>query len=149
MDAVIDFLIQYGYWGMFVAAFIAGSVFPFSSEAVMAGLQLAGLSPMGLLIWGTLGNVAGSMFNYGIGRLGRMEWIEKYLHVKLDKLELTQRWMENRGAWMGVLCFLPILGSVIAVTMGFMRAYPLISLISIFIGKLLRYAVLVYAVSFI
>ena len=149
MDAVIDFLIQYGYWGMFVAAFIAGSVFPFSSEAVMAGLQLAGLSPMGLLIWGTLGNVAGSMFNYGIGRLGRMEWIEKYLHVKREKGEQTQRWMENRGAWMGVLCFLPILGSVIAVTMGFMRANPLISLISIFIGKLLRYAVLVYAVSFI
>ncbi len=149
MDAVIDFLIQYGYWGMFVAAFIAGSVFPFSSEAVMAGLQLAGLSPMGLLIWGTLGNVAGSMFNYGIGRLGRMEWIEKYLHVKREKVEQTQRWMENRGAWMGVLCFLPILGSVIAVTMGFMRANPLISLISIFIGKLLRYAVLVYAVSFI
>lgn len=149
MDAVIDFLIQYGYWGMFVAAFIAGSVFPFSSEAVMAGLQLAGLSPMGLLIWGTLGNVAGSMFNYGIGRLGRMEWIETYLHVKREKVEQTQRWMENRGAWMGVLCFLPILGSVIAVTMGFMRANPLISLISIFIGKLLRYAVLVYAVSFI
>lgn len=149
MDAVIDFLIQYGYWGMFIAAFIAGSVFPFSSEAVMAGLQLAGLSPMGLLIWGTLGNVAGSMFNYGIGRLGRMEWIEKYLHVKREKVEETQRWMENRGAWMGVLCFLPILGSVIAVTMGFMRANPVISLISIFIGKLLRYAILIYAVSFI
>lgn len=149
MDAVIDFLIQYGYWGMFVAAFIAGSVFPFSSEAVMAGLQLAGLSPVGLLVWGTLGNVAGSMFNYGIGRLGRMEWIEKYLHVKREKVEQTQRWMENRGAWMGVLCFLPILGSVIAVTMGFMRANPLISLVSIFIGKLLRYAVLVYAISFI
>lgn len=149
MDAVIDFLIQYGYWGMFIAAFIAGSVFPFSSEAVMAGLQLAGLSPMGLLIWGTLGNVAGSMFNYGIGRLGKMEWIEKYLHVKREKVEETQRWMEKRGAWMGVLCFLPILGSVIAVTMGFMRANPIISLISIFIGKLLRYAILIYAVSFI
>ena len=62
MDAVIELLIQYGYWGMFIAAFIAGSVFPFSSEAVMAGLQLAGLNPMSLLIWGTLGNVAGSMF---------------------------------------------------------------------------------------
>ena len=82
MDTVIELLIQYGYWGMFIAAFIAGSVFPFSSEAVMAGLQLAGLNPMSLLIWGTLGNVAGSMFNYWIGSLGKMEWIEKYLHVK-------------------------------------------------------------------
>ena len=57
--------------------------------------------------------------------------------------------MEKRGAWMGVLCFLPILGSVIAVTMGFMRANPFISLLAIFIGKLLRYAILVYAISFI
>lgn len=149
MDTLIDILIEYGYWGMFVAAFIAGSVFPFSSEAVMAGLQLAGLSPLPLLIWGTAGNVAGSMFNYGIGRLGRMEWIEKYLHVKREKVERTQQWMESRGAWMGVLCFLPILGSVIAVTLGFMRANPLISLISITIGKLVRYAILIYAVTFI
>ena len=59
MDAFSDILIQYGYTGMFVAAFIAGSVFPFSSEAVMAGLQLAGLEPISLLIWGTAGNVAG------------------------------------------------------------------------------------------
>lgn len=149
MDAVIELLIQYGYWGMFIAAFIAGSMFPFSSEAVMAGLQLAGLNPMSLLIWGTLGNVAGSMFNYWIGSLGKMEWIEKYLHVKREKVEKTQAWMEKRGAWMGVLCFLPILGSVIAVTMGFMRANPFISLLAIFIGKLLRYAILVYAISFI
>ncbi len=149
MDTVIELLIQYGYWGMFIAAFIAGSVFPFSSEAVMAGLQLAGLNPMSLLIWGTLGNVAGSMFNYWIGSLGKMEWVEKYLHVKREKVEKTQAWMEKRGAWMGVLCFLPILGSVIAVTMGFMRANPFISLLAIFIGKLLRYAILVYAISFI
>lgn len=149
MDTLVDILIEYGYWGMFVAAFIAGSVFPFSSEAVMAGLQLAGLNPLPLLVWGTAGNVAGSMFNYGIGRLGRMEWIEKYLHVKREKVEQTRKWMESRGAWMGVLCFLPILGSVIAVTLGFMRANPLISLISITIGKLLRYAILIYAVTFI
>lgn len=149
MDTLVDILIEYGYWGMFVAAFIAGSVFPFSSEAVMAGLQLAGLSPLPLLVWGTAGNVAGSMFNYGIGRLGRMEWIEKYLHVKREKVEQTRKWMESKGAWMGVLCFLPILGSVIAVTLGFMRANPLISLISITIGKLLRYAILIYAITFI
>ena len=149
MDAFSDILIQYGYTGMFVAAFIAGSVFPFSSEAVMAGLQLAGLEPISLLIWGTAGNVAGSMFNYWVGTFGRMEWIEKYLHVKKEKVEKTQRWMEEKGAWMGVLCFLPILGSVIAVTLGFMRANPLVSFIAIFVGKLIRYSVLIYTITLI
>lgn len=146
---IIDFLISYGYIGMFIAAFIAGSVFPFSSETVMAGLQLAGLQPLPLLVWGTIGNVAGSMFNYGIGRLGKMEWIEKYLHIKQEKVEKTQRFMEGHGAWIGILCFLPILGSAIAVTMGFMRANPYISFLSISIGKFLRYLILIYAVSLI
>lgn len=148
-NTITDFLINYGYWGMFIAAFIAGSVFPFSSEAVMAGLQLAGLSPVYLLIWGTVGNVAGSMFNYWIGSLGKLEWIEKYLHVKREKVIKTKEFMERRGAWMGVLCFLPILGSVIAVTMGYMRANVYISFISILIGKVVRYAVLVYFISLI
>lgn len=134
---------------MFVAAFVAGSVFPFSSEAVMAGLQLAGVPPLPLFVSGTVGNVAGSMFNYGVGRLGRMEWIERYLHVKREKVERARRFMEGRGAWMGTLCFLPVLGSVIAVTLGYMRANPLISLVSITVGKVLRYLVLIYAVSLI
>lgn len=146
-NTITELLITYGYWGMFIAAFIAGSVFPFSSEAVMAGLQLAGLSPLYLFLWGTVGNVAGSMFNYWIGSLGKMEWIEKYLHVKKEKVQQTQKFMEEKGAWVGVLCFLPILGSVIAVTMGYMRSNVYISLISITIGKALRYAILVYCVS--
>ncbi len=149
MDSVVEFLAQYGYWGMFVSAFIAGSVFPFSSEAVMAVLQTMGLNPLLLLVWGTAGNVGGSMFNYGVGRMGRMEWIEKYLHVKREKVEDAKRFMDKYGAWMGLLCFLPVLGSVIAVSMGYMRANLSISVLSITIGKLLRYAILIYVVSLV
>ena len=132
---------------MFVASFIAGSVFPFSSEAILTALQLAGLDPLHLFIAATTGNVGGSMFNYGIGRLGKMEWIKKYLHVDPIKVERTERWMERYGAWIGILCFLPILGSVVAVTLGFTRANPWLSLFTITIGKATRYALLIYAVS--
>lgn len=86
MDAVIDFFIQYGYFGMFVASLLAGSVFPFSSEAVMVGLVAAGVHPLPLLFYGVIGNVLGSLFNYYIGTLGRLDWIEKYLHVKPEKI---------------------------------------------------------------
>ena len=73
MSWIIDFLINWGYWGMLAAAFLAGSFFPFSSEAVMAGLQAAGLEPLPLVVYGSIGNVLGSMFNYGVGRLGKIE----------------------------------------------------------------------------
>jgi membrane protein YqaA with SNARE-associated domain len=44
MDIIISLLISYGYWGMLITAFVAGSFFPFSSEAVMMGLLAAGLT---------------------------------------------------------------------------------------------------------
>ena len=148
MDAIVDFLIQYGYFGMFLAAFLAASIVPFSSEAVMVGLQVAGLDPVMLLVWGTVGNVGGSMFNYCIGRLGRMEWIEKYLGVKQERVERAQHWMERKGSWLGgILCLVPVIGDAISVALGFMRANWLICLVSITIGKLVRYAILVYTVT--
>lgn len=149
MGYIIDFLINWGYWGMLASAFLAGSFFPFSSEVVMSGLQAAGLDPIPLVVYGSIGNVLGSLFNYGVGRLGKMEWIEKYLHVKKENLDQAERFMADRGAWMGFFAFIPILGSAITIVLGLTRANVIISTISITIGKVLRYILLVYGLSFI
>ena len=143
MEWIIDFLTGYGYIGMLLAAFLAGSFFPFSSEAVMVGLMATGLDPWQLMIYGTIGNVLGSCFNYGVGRMGKLEWIEKYLHVKQQDLDKAERFMAGRGAWMGFFAFLPVLGSAITIALGFMRANVVISLISITLGKLFRYLILI------
>lgn len=145
MEFLTHILIDYGYWGMLASAFLAGSFLPFSSEAVIVALQAMGLHPWLLIIYATIGNVAGGMFNYGIGRLGRMDWIEKYLRVKKSSIERSQRFMAGRGAWMGFFAFLPIIGSGITIALGLMRANIPISVTSITIGKFLRYAALVYA----
>lgn len=144
MDILLDFLSQYGYWGMLIAAFLAGSFFPFSSEAVMLGFMAAGLDNWPLIMYGTIGNVLGSLFNYGVGHLGRLDWVERYLHVKKKDLDKAQRFMAGRGAWMGFFAFLPILGSAITIMLGFMRSNFIISMLSITIGKLLRYVILVF-----
>ena len=147
MDFIIHFLSQYGYWGMLLAAFLAGSFFPFSSEAVMVALMATGLDPWVLMIYGTIGNVMGSVFNYCVGRMGKLEWIEKYLHVKQKDLDRATRFMAGRGAWMGFFAFVPILGSAITIVLGLMRANIPISLTSITIGKFLRYVVLIYGAN--
>ena len=149
MAVLIDFLTQYGYWGMLIAAFIAGSFFPFSSEAVMLGLLATGLDGWLLIVYGSIGNILGSMLNYSVGRLGRLEWIERYLHVKQRDLDRAQRFMAGRGAWMGFFAFLPIIGSAITILLGFMRANIPISLLSIAIGKFLRYWILIYGANLI
>ena len=149
MATIMEFLLSYGYMGMLVAAFLAASILPFSSEAVMVGLQAAGLDPIFLIVYGTIGNVLGSMFNYTIGRLGKMEWIEKYLHVKKEDLDKAHRFMAGRGAWMGLLSVIPVVGDVITVALGLMRANVVIVVISVTISKLLRYVLLVYGASFV
>lgn len=149
MEFLTDILSQYGYWGMLIAAFLAGSFFPFSSEAVMIGLLATGLAPWPLVVYGTIGNVLGSVFNYFVGRLGKLSWVEKYLHVSKEQLDKAERFMAGRGAWMGFFAFLPFLGSAITILLGFMRANMFISFLSITIGKLLRYLLLIYGVDLI
>lgn len=149
MEAIMTFLVSYGYMGMLIAAFLAASILPFSSEAVMVGLQAAGLDPVALIAYGTIGNVLGSMFNYTIGRLGKMEWIEKYLHVKKEDLDKAHKFMAGKGAWMGLLSVIPVIGDVITVALGLMRANVVIVVISVTISKLARYMLLVYGTSLI
>lgn len=147
MEWIISFLSGYGYIGMLLAAFLAGSFFPFSSEAVMVALMATGLDPWQLMVYGTVGNVLGSVFNYSVGRMGRLEWIEKYLHVKKEDLDKAERFMAGRGAWMGFFAFLPVLGSAITILLGLMRANIVITFISITLGKVFRYLIIIYGTN--
>ena len=147
MDSLITLLTDYGYIGMFISAFLAGSIFPLSSEVVMLALMAAGLDPWQLVVYGTIGNTLGSMFNYWIGTLGRMDWIEKYLHVKKKDLDRAQRFMAGRGALMGIFAFLPAIGEGITIVLGLMRANVALTVVSVTIGKLARYALLALGVE--
>ena len=147
MDAITHFLIDYGYWGMFLSAFLAGSVLPFSSEAVMLGLLAAGVDPVPLLIYGSIGNVMGGMVNYGLGRLGKLEWLKKYFHLKQRSIDRAYKFMGGHGAWMGFFAFLPILGSAITVVLGLTRASLPLSVFSITLGKVIRYALLIWGAN--
>ncbi|MCH3970234.1 MAG: DedA family protein [Prevotella sp.] len=149
MGSFTDILNNWGYWGMLVGAFLAGSFIPFSSETLLVALIAAGLRPWELLIYASVGNVGGSMLNYGIGRLGKIEWTIKYLHVRQKDLDKAQKFMSGHGAWIGFFAFLPIIGSAITILLGYMRSNLLISVTSITIGKVLRYVLVIYGVAIV
>ena len=75
---------------MFVAAFLAGSFFPFSSELVMLGLLEAGADATSLLVWGTIGNTLGGLFNYGVGSMGKEEWVTRRLKISPERLQTRE-----------------------------------------------------------
>lgn len=145
----LQFLSEWGYVGLFVAAFLAGSLFPFSSEAILVLLLVAGYPAGVCLLVATAGNWLGGITCYYIGRLGKIEWIEKYLRVSHEKIEKTHRFLQGKGALMGFFAFLPGIGGIIVVTLGLMRANLLWVNLSMLAGKLLRYYLIVVGMDFI
>lgn len=147
MDAISQFLIEWGYIGLFIAAMLAGSIVPFSSEIVMVALVKMGLDPVGCIIAGSLGNTVGGMTCYWMGHLGKIEWVEKYFKVKKEKIEKMETFLQGKGAMMAFFTFLPAIGEVIAIALGFMRSNIWITTLSMYTGKLIRYILLLLAMQ--
>ncbi|MDH6353713.1 membrane protein YqaA with SNARE-associated domain [Dysgonomonas sp. PH5-45] len=146
---MLDFLVEYGYIGLFLASFLAATILPFGSEFVFAGVIALGLDSWVCIAIATVGNWLGGMTNYYLGRLGKTEWIEKYLKVKKEKIDKIHTWLEGKGAAMAFFSFLPVVGDVIAIALGYMRANVYIVNISMLIGKFARYLIIAYGMKLI
>ena len=147
VDSLVQLLTDWGYIGLFISALLAGSIVPFSSELVMGALVAMGLEPWLCVLAATLGNTLGGLTCYWLGRLGRIDWIEKYLGVKREKVERMQRFLQGRGALMAFFAFLPFVGEAIAVALGFMRSNLWLTTVSMFAGKLARYVAMLWAIQ--
>lgn len=57
------------YGGLFAVSMVAATLLPLQSETVLAGLLLAGREPVWVLVLvASVGNVAGSIINWALGR---------------------------------------------------------------------------------
>ena len=126
LDTATQLCIDWGYWGLFLSAFVAGSIVPFSSEAVMVVLVRLGLDP---------------------GHLGKREWFGRYLGIGEKQLDRAGRFLAGKGAWSAFFAFLPYVGEAIAILLGLMRSNVWITTLAMFAGKALRYVAVLYAVQ--
>ena len=74
-------------------------------------------------------------------------WVYRLFRVKEEKLDRSKKQIRTHGAWMGLLAWLPILGTVITIALGILRVNFAKSLCTIAIGKFLRYLALGYILS--
>ncbi len=135
----MDFLLEWGYLGLFIGSFLASTIIPFSSEFLLIGMLLAGGNPWVCLALSTIGNTLGSYTCYGLGYLGKWEWIEKWLRIKREKLEKQQQVILKWSSLVALLCWLPVVGDVFSVGLGFYKIPFWKMAILMFIGKALRF----------
>lgn len=136
---MLDFLQAYGVWGLFLGSFLAATVVPLYSDALYLGVLYAGCNPISCLIAATLGNWLGGLTSYGIGWVGRWEWIERWFHVKREKLERQRSRIDRWGIWLAFFTWLPFVGDLFAIALGFYRISPIKCALLMLLGKFLRF----------
>jgi len=132
--------------GLFAAAFLAATVFPFQSELVLVGLLVAEPAQWAtLLLAASVGNTLGSVVNGGLGRLIVGLRDRRWFPVKPHDYARVERWYGRWGVWSLLFAWLPFGGDALTVVAGALRTplLPFIALVAI--GKTARYAVLVAA----
>ena len=129
VETWIGSLEQSGYLGIFVLMAVESSFIPFPSEVVMlpaGALAATGkLSLWGVLLAGTLGSLAGGLFNYFFALwLGRAFLLRygRYFFVPADKLELAEKHWAKHGELATFVCrLLPVIRQLISLPAGLAR----------------------------
>lgn len=128
------------YGGLFAVAFLAATILPAQSEAVLGGLLLSEAYPaVVLLAVASAGNILGSTVNWllgrGIARFRNRRWFP----AGEASLERASRWYGRYGRWSLLLSWVPIIGDPLTVVAGVLREPFWSFLLLVAIAKIGRY----------
>ena len=135
-----------GLWSLFASAFISSTLAPGGSEGVLAYLVAkSGHAPATLLAVATLGNTLGAITTWLLGWWAGLRFPadqpgEPARHRAVMRM---RRW----GLPLLLLSWLPVVGDGFCFAAGWLRLSFWLSVIFMALGKFLRYAFIVWALS--
>ena len=133
-----------GYIGLFVSAFLAATIVPFSSEAVLGALSVAGgWDVLGLWLVASIGNTLGAVVNWALGRWLLHYHEHKWFPFKQYDLEKADKWFQRYGVWSLLLSWVPIIGDPITFAAGFLRVRFSVFIVLVGLAKSARYGVVI------
>lgn len=137
----MEWLEGLGLLGLFIGTFLAATILPFSSDILYMAILAATKEPILCLIVGTAGNWLGSVVTYWMGRAAKWEWIEKWFKVKKETLEKQKKLVDKWGPLLALCVWIPFIGDVFAIALGFYRANAWWTTLYLLIGKFGRFLV--------
>jgi membrane protein YqaA with SNARE-associated domain len=140
------FLAEYSCWGLFFSSFLAATILPLSSEVVLAILLANGLNPYAAVSVATLGNLLGSVTNYGLGILGNRMLLNRYIKRSDREIKAALDRFKKFGAASLLFAWVPVIGDPLTMAAGLIRVNFLLFLLLVFTGKFLRYVMITLAV---
>lgn len=135
-----------GLWGLFLSSFLASTLLPGGSEAMLLWLHQQQLAtPLNLLLAATAGNTLGGLSSWGIGRWLRYRFPSAPLPKPRQQQALT--WLERHGAPLLLLSWLPVVGDPLCLAAGWLKTPLAGSALFIALGKGARYGLLLWLSS--
>ena len=133
-----------GVIALAASAFLAATLLPASSEAMLAGLVVAEAAPIALLLAvASVFNIAGSCVNWLLGRAAERLKDRSWFPVNAESLQRAQAWYRRYGVWSLLASWVPIVGDPLTVAAGVMRTPIMIFLPLVAFAKTARYAIIV------
>ena len=130
--------ISLGFLGLFILTFLSATVLPLSSEFFIYLMFANEYDPSICIVIATIGNSLGGFTNYGLGRLGNLNWLKK-VGMNQEKIEKHSIRIQKYGSWLAFFSWVPFIGDPLLVALGFFRSPFLKVAILTVIGKFLRY----------
>ena len=147
LEFLSSFIDNYGYLNLFILSFLASTVLPLGSEALVVALIYQGFSPFTVIMVATVGNYLGSCTTYYFGLKGRPV-LEKYLSPSPEKLEKSEKLFKRYGIYTLLFTWIPGVGDAITMVAG-LTQLPFRSFsILVFLGKFGRYFAIAYLTAF-
>jgi membrane protein YqaA with SNARE-associated domain len=146
-EFISSFLVDYGYLNLFILSFLASTVLPFGSEALVVALIYQGFTPFTVVMVATLGNYLGSCTTYYIGLKGR-PMLEKYLSPSPEKLARSEGLFKKYGLYTLLFTWVPGIGDAITMVAGLLQLPFRSFSILVFLGKFGRYFALAYLTAY-
>ncbi len=148
LEFLNSFVYNYGYPNLFILSFLASTVLPIGSEALVVALISQGFSPFNVIMVATAGNYLGSCTTYFIGLKGRPV-LEKYFSPSPEKLEKSERLFKRYGVYTLLFTWVPGIGDAITMVAGLMHISFKYFSILVFLGKFGRYFAIAYLTTFL
>ncbi|MBF0589179.1 MAG: DedA family protein [Magnetococcales bacterium] len=132
------------YFTLLATAFLAATILPLSSEALLGAMLLSSEYALwGLWLAATVGNVAGSLFNGWLGRYC-LHWQHKrWFPFKEEGLERARARFQRYGIWSLLLAWVPVIGDPITFVAGLMRTPWGLFVLLVTLGKGGRYGAVI------
>jgi membrane protein YqaA with SNARE-associated domain len=132
------------YVSLFFTSFLASTIFPFGSEALVVYLITQGHSIEIVVVIASIGNYLGALTTYLLGWLGREKYLEKYLQMKQSELKRGEQIFEKYGAPILLFTWVPLVGDALTAIGGIFKLNFVVFSIYVFIGKFIRYLAVAY-----